>query len=188
MTPYMEFLSRLPQFLSRPSLHHDKTPEIKIKQTTNIDIHDTQMLSSTCSPCMRARVGRVSQSITPTRVLTLYGPQTDTHIRTHVSIHRPAQLCRTPPVCSVLPQSFAVLSVILLGVGVLFVCLGEKSEGERQMERRSEEKEEMEALDGPQLVRAIVSMTCSSLLLSLCLLACSSRSKADKISSLYLMM
>lgn len=47
------------------------------------------------------------------------------------------------------------------------------------MERRSEE--EQEVLDGPQLVSAIVSMTCSSLLLSLCLLACSSRSKADKI-------
>lgn len=59
--------------------------------------------------------------------------------------------------------------------------LGERSEGERQMERRSEEKEEMEVLVGPQLLRAIVSMTCSSLLLSLCLLACSSRSNADKI-------
>lgn len=34
---------------------------------------------------------------------------------------------------------------------------------------------------GPQLLRAIVSMTCSSLHLSLCLLACSSRSSADKI-------
>lgn len=39
----------------------------------------------------------------------------------------------------------------------------------------------MKKLDGSQLVRAIVSMTCSSLLLSLCLLACSSRSNADKI-------
>lgn len=137
---------------------------------------------------MRVWKSHVSQSITPTRVLTLYGLQTDTHIRTHVSIHRPAQLCRTPPSLQCTAPVLCSFVRRIVGGWSFVCCLGEKSEGERQMERRSEEKEEMEVLDGPQLVRAIVSMTCSSLLLSLCLLACSSRSKADKISSLYLMM
>lgn len=39
-----------------------------------------------------------------------------------------------------------------------------------------------------QLLRAIVSITCSSLLLSRCFRVCSSFSKAAKISSLYLVM
>lgn len=39
-----------------------------------------------------------------------------------------------------------------------------------------------------QLLKAIVSIACSSLLLSRCLLACSSFSNAAKISSLYLVM
>lgn len=39
-----------------------------------------------------------------------------------------------------------------------------------------------------QLDRAMVSITCSSLDLSLCLRDCSSRSRADRISSLYLVM
>lgn len=46
-----------------------------------------------------------------------------THTHTHVSVHRPAHLCRTPPCCSILRQSFCSSSVVLLGVGVLFVVL-----------------------------------------------------------------
>ena len=42
-----------------------------------------------------------------------------------------------------------------------------------------EEEDEEEVVT--QLGRAIVSMTCSSLLLSLCRRACSSRSRADRI-------
>lgn len=110
---------------------------------------------------------------------TLYGAA-DKHTHTHVSVHRPAHLCRPLPHFAV--YCFSPFAVSLSYCWGLEFCLfGERSEGERQMERRSEEKEETEVLDGPQLVRAIVSMTCSSLLLSLCLLACSSRSNADKI-------
>lgn len=112
-----------------------------------------------------------------------------THTHTHVSVHRPAHLCRTPPSPCFAVYCFGPFAVRLSYCwGLEFCLLGKRSEGERQMEGRSEEKEEMEVLDGPQLVRAIVSMTCSSLLRSLCLLACSSRSNADKISSLYLTM
>lgn len=121
--PYMEFLSRLPLFLSWPSLHHDKTHETKIKQTTNTNIHNNQMLSvdmflHVCM-CENVRCLSLSHRHQPTHCMWL---QTNTHTYTYVSIHRPAHLCRTPPpFCSILLQSFCSSSVILLGVGVLFV-------------------------------------------------------------------
>lgn len=140
------------------------------------------MLSSShVSPCMHVWKHLVSQSLTQTPAHTRYGAA-DKHTHTHVSVHRPAHLCRTPPSPCFAVYCFGPFAVRLSYCwGLEFCSLGKRSEGERQMERRSEEKEEMEVLDGPQLVRAIVSMTCSSLLRSLCLLACSSRSNADKI-------
>lgn len=104
------------------------------------------------------------------------------HIHTHVSIHRSAQLCWTPPSTfrSILLRSFCSLSVVLL-----FSQLGEKRRrGRRRWRRRDRWRggvRRRKETGGPQLLRAIVSITCSSLLLSLCLLACSSRSSADKI-------
>lgn len=59
-------------------------------------------------------------SLTQTRAHTLYGAA-EKHTHTHVSVHRPTHLCRTPPFCSLLLQSFCSSSVVLLGVGVLFV-------------------------------------------------------------------
>lgn len=83
MMPYMEFLSRLPLFLSRPSLHHDKTSEIKIKQTTNTNIHNNQMLSvdmflHVCM-CENVRCPSLSHRHQPTRRM---GLQTNTHTYT----------------------------------------------------------------------------------------------------------
>lgn len=93
-----------------------------------------------------------------------------------------AHLWRTPPPCrSTLLRSFYSLFLVQLGGGVRVSCpLGERSEWDRWMERKSEE-EETNLPKGPQLASAMVSMTCSSLHLSLCLLACSSRSSADRI-------
>lgn len=116
-------------------------------------------------------------ALTHTSAHTPYGAA-DKHIHTHVSIHRPAHLCRTPPFCSILLQSFCSASVVLLGVGVMFVVW---VRGARERDRWRGGVRKKEVLDDPQLVGAIVSMTCSSLLLSLCLRACSSRSRADKI-------
>lgn len=114
------------------------------------------------------------------------GLQTNTHTNTCKRTQARPSLPNPPRFAVYCFSPFAVRLSCCWGLE--FCLLGERSEGERQMERRSGDKEEMEVLDGPQLLRAIVSMTCSSLLLSLCLLACSSRSNADKISSLYLTM
>lgn len=54
--------------------------------------------------------------------------------------------------------------------------------------RRVAAREAGTVLPPLQLLKAIVSIACSSLLLSRCLLACSSFSNAAKISSLYLVM
>lgn len=127
----------------------------------------------------------VPVSHTDTSPVTVWGCR-----QTHTYTCKRTQARPSLPNPPILQYTASVLLQFVCRIvgGWSFVCcLGERSEGERQMER-SEEKEEMEVLDGPQLLRAIVSMTCSSLLLSLCLLACSSRSKADKISSLYLTM
>lgn len=105
--------------------------------------------------------------------------QTNTHTYTCKRTQAPPISAESPHFAVYCLGPFAVSSVVLFGGWSFVCCLGERNVGERQMERRSEE--EQEVLDGPQLVSAIVSMTCSSLLLSLCLLACSSRSKADKI-------
>jgi len=65
----------------------------------------------------------------------------------------------------------------------LVVRVGGAAERDGWRRRRSDEEEEEEPDEpiGPQLLSAIVSITCSSLLRSRCLLACSSRSNADKI-------
>lgn len=134
--------------------------------------------------CENVRCRSLSRRHQPTRCT---GPHTNTHTYTCKRTQARPSLPNPPQVCSILLQSFCSFVCRIVG-GWSFVCLGERSEGERQMERSEEKRRKMEVLDGPQLVRAIVSMTCSSLLLSLCLLACSSRSNADKISSLYLTM
>lgn len=106
--------------------------------------------------------------------------QTRTH--SHASVHRPRPSLPKP-----LPR-FAVFCFGPFAVR-LWYCWGGwsrpsgvRSEWDRLMEGRSEEEEEeVKMPEGPQLASAMVSMTCSSLLLSLCLLACSSRSSADRI-------
>lgn len=114
-------LSRLPLFLSWPSRHHNKTPEIKIKQTTNTDIHNNQMLSSwhVLHVCMCEKTSRVLASHTD----TLYGAaDKHTHTHTHVSVHRPRPSLPNPPI---LQYTASVLLQFrlsyCLGVGVLFV-------------------------------------------------------------------
>lgn len=99
LMPFMEFLSRLPLFLSWPSRRHDKTPEIKKSskpQTPTSTI--IKCCQSTCSPCMRVWKCPVSQSLTQSgaHTHTPYGAA-HKHTQTHVSVHRPAHLCRTPP-------------------------------------------------------------------------------------------
>lgn len=115
--------------------------------------------------------------------------QTNTHAHTHahtLAYTGPAHLCRTPPPLPRFPVycsgPFAVrLWSCWWGGGELSVGCGEVSgtEGWRGGARRKRRK--MKRPEGPQLASAMVSMTCSSLLLSLCLLACSSRSSADRI-------
>lgn len=73
--------------------HNDKTFKIKIKpQTPTSTI--IKCCWSTCSPCMRVWRCPLSQSLTQTRVHTWHGAA-DKHKHTHVSVHRPAHLCRT---------------------------------------------------------------------------------------------
>lgn len=160
------------KLLKSKSSETTKTPTSTIIKMLSVDLFSM----NSC-----AEMSGVS-SLSHRHVPTQHGAA-DKHKQTHVSVHRRAHLRRTP---HGLHFTASVLLQCVLSRGWSFVCcLGEKSEGERDRWRRSEENEEV---FGPQLVRAIVSMTCSSLLLSLCLLACSSRSKADKISSLYLTM
>lgn len=109
------------------------------------------------------------------------GLQTNTHTYTCKRTQaRPSLPNPLPQFCSILLLSFLQFVCRIVG-GWSFVVGLRGASGRDRWRGGVKKKEKMEVLDGPQLVRAIVSMTCSSLLLSLCLLACSSRSNADKI-------
>lgn len=81
----------------------------------------------------------MSQSPTQTPAHTPYGAA-DKHTHTHVSVHRPAHLCRTPPILQYTASVLLQFVCRIVGGWSFVCCLGERSEGERQMERRSEEK------------------------------------------------
>lgn len=173
MMSHVEFLAELPSFVFLTIISIIRTKLLKSKSSKPQTPTSTIIIRChlTCSPCMRVWKHLVCQSLTQTRAHTL-------HKHTHVSIHRPAHLCPPPPPQVLQYTASVLLQLVLLGVGVVFSVWARRvRERGRQIKRRSEEED----VNGPQLLRAIVSMICSSLLLSLCLLACSSRSKDDKI-------
>lgn len=172
MTPSAEFLSRLPSLL-----HHDEKNKTKIKQTTNTNVHDTQMLS--VDTFLHVCVCESVQTPAHTRYVAA---DKHTHTHSHVSVHRPRPSLPNPSPVSQYTASVLFAVRLWFCWGGWSCPLSVRSEWDRRMERRSEEEEEeMKMPEGPQLASAMVSMTCSSLLLSLCLLACSSRSSADRI-------
>lgn len=148
MTPYTEFLFQAPiaSFLTTTASSRQNSRNQKIKQTTNTNIHNNQMLSvdmflHVCV-CENVRCPSLSHRHTPTRHM---GGCRQTHTYTCKRTQARPSL-PNPPSClqSTASVPFAVRLSYLLGVGVLFVVWVRGARGERQMETRSEEKEEME--------------------------------------------
>lgn len=119
--PYMEFL--FPAFTTSFPTITTKLPTKKIKQTTNTNIHNNQMLSVDMFPhvCVCESVQCPSHS-TKTRALTLYGGLQTKHTHTHVGAHRSAHLCCNPLILQYTASvHLQFVWRIVGGVWVLFV-------------------------------------------------------------------